>query len=224
MITILTQLLGLATLSINSAARNLAKMMSSNRYFSLLLAVTAVSLTSCSTPSAQTNQSNSLAVIAAPPAAAKSSAQPDPTKPQPTKPQPTKPQPAKPQPTKPQPAKPQPAKTVTVNAYKVDSRCTKQVAEQVTVPAQQPIQGAIAEVIEQGSNSDFKLAGFRVNVKSGLATVDLRVPPGAKRQLQSLSTCEQMALLGSIRKTLTSNAQWKIKTVNFTDRGRALVL
>ncbi len=160
------------------------------------LTIAALSLTSCGPSPAQTSQ-----LAASPPLLAAKSATPAPAI-----------------------AKPTSAKTVTVNAYKLDSRCTQQIAEAVTVPAQQPIQGAIAKVIEMGSNNDFRLAGFRVNVKSGTATVDLRVPPGAKRQIQSLSTCERMALLGSIRKTLISNRQWKIKTVKFTDRGKGLVL
>ena len=177
-------------------------MMHPNRHFFRFFLATALTLTSCSPPLAQTAQVPS-PVLAA------------------TSPTPAGPQPS---PTKPSPTKPSKAKTVTVKAYKLNDRCTQQLAESVTVPAQQPIQATIAKVIKTGTNSDFSLAGFRVNVKSGVATVDLRVPSGAKRQLQSLSACERMALLGSIRKTLVSNAQWKIKTVKFTDRGKALVL
>jgi hypothetical protein len=119
------------------------------------------------------------------------------------------------------PTKPQ---TVMVNTYKLDDRCVKQIPERVAVSAQQPMQGAIAKVIATANNNDFSLAGFRVNVKAQVATIDLRVAPGAKRRLQSLSMCERMALLGSIRKTLISNRQWKIKTVQFTDRGQKIIL
>jgi hypothetical protein len=119
------------------------------------------------------------------------------------------------------PTKPQ---TVMVNTYKLDDRCVKQIPERVAVSAQQPMQGAISKVIATANNNDFNLAGFRVNVKSQVATIDLRVAPGTKRQLQSLSMCERMALLGSIRKTLISNRQWQIKTVQFTDRGKKIIL
>jgi hypothetical protein len=181
-----------------SARSLLTQMMPYTRYLLSLLTLTTLSLASCSTPLAQT------APVPSPePIAVKSPASPRPPS-------------AKP--------RAKPAKTVTVNAYKLDGRCTQQIAEPVTVSAQQPIQGAIAKAIELGSNSDFSLSGFRVNVKSGLATVDLRVAPNSKRRLQSLSVCERMALLGSVRRTLMGNAQWKIKTVKFTDRGKALVL
>ena len=173
----------------------MTQMMPYNRYLAFWLAITTLSLTSCTMPPAETAQPPTTEAIAL-----KSSS------------------PAKPL------TKPTKVKTVTINAYKLDSRCTQQMAELITVSPQQPIQDAIAKVIELGSNSDFSLAGFRVNVKSNVATVDLRVAPRSKRQLQSLSTCERMAILGSIRKTLISNRQWKIKTVKFTDRGKTLVL
>ncbi|MFO0142950.1 MAG: sporulation/spore germination protein, partial [Aphanizomenon sp.] len=38
------------------------------------------------------------------------------------------------------------------------------------------------------------------------------------------SSCEQFALFSSIRKTLISNAQWKIKEVRFTERGEDIML
>ncbi|MBD2021984.1 hypothetical protein H6F43_17535, partial [Leptolyngbya sp. FACHB-36] len=60
--------------------------------------------------------------------------------------------------------------------------------------------------------------------RNGVATVDLRLPANAKRRFVSLSTCEQLALFGSIRKTLTSNRQWKIKSVRFTEKGQPIVL
>ncbi|MFM6369036.1 MAG: sporulation/spore germination protein, partial [Dolichospermum sp.] len=40
----------------------------------------------------------------------------------------------------------------------------------------------------------------------------------------SLSSCEQFALFGSVRKTLMSNSEWKIKDVRFTERGEDIVL
>jgi hypothetical protein len=42
--------------------------------------------------------------------------------------------------------------------------------------------------------------------------------------LQSLSVCEQRALLGSLRETLINQPDWKIKAVTFTNRGNPLAL
>jgi len=116
------------------------------------------------------------------------------------------------------------AKTVPVNVYKLDSQCRDFVAEKTAVSANQPIAAAVGKVLENADSADFSLSGYRVNVASGVATVDLRVAPDSKRKLVSLSSCEQMAIFGSLRKTLTSNAQWKIKSVRFTDRGKEVVL
>ena len=115
-------------------------------------------------------------------------------------------------------------KTVPVSVYKVDNQCRDFVSEKMAVPAGQPISGAVGKVLENADSADFSLSGYRVNVASGVATIDLRVAPASKRQLVSLSSCEQMAIFGSLRKTLTSNAQWKIKSVRFTDRGKEVVL
>ena len=98
------------------------------------------------------------------------------------------------------------------------------MAEKTAISANQPIAGAVGKVLENADSADFSVSGYRVNVASGVATVDLRVAPDSKRKLISLSSCEQMAIFGSLRKTLTSNAQWKIKSVRFTDRGKEVVL
>jgi hypothetical protein len=68
------------------------------------------------------------------------------------------------------------------------------------------------------------LSGYRVRVNNGVATVDLRLSPQSKRNFVSLSSCEQFALFGSVRKTLTNNSQWKIKEVRFTEKGEAIVI
>lgn len=115
-------------------------------------------------------------------------------------------------------------KTVPVNVYKVDDQCRDFVAEKISVPANQPISGAIGKVLENADSADFSLSGYRVNVAAGVATIDLQVAPTSRRKLVSLSSCEQMAIFGSLRKTLTSNAEWNIKSVRFTDRGKEVVL
>ncbi|HEY9747903.1 MAG TPA: sporulation/spore germination protein [Allocoleopsis sp.] len=116
--------------------------------------------------------------------------------------------------------------TITVNIYKVDSQCETLVPEKATVSAQQPMEAAISKALAQWDTADFSLAGYRVSVdpQSRVATVDLRVNPNSKRQLESLSSCEQLALLGAINKTLTGNPQWRVESVRFTEQGEELVL
>lgn len=111
-----------------------------------------------------------------------------------------------------------------VKVYQVDHQCMNLVPESVAVPADKPMEGAIATIIAAQSSPDFELAGYRVAVKDGVATVDLRLAPSSKRSFVSLSSCEQLALFGGIRKTLTGNPQWKIQSIRFTERGQEIVL
>jgi hypothetical protein len=115
-------------------------------------------------------------------------------------------------------------KTTDVTLYTIDSQCDKLVPQTTSVSADEPIAGAVGKILEKRDNGDFNLSSYRVNVKNGVATVDLRVAPNSKRVLSSLSSCEQTALFGSLRKTLTSNSQWKIKDVRFTEKGEEIVL
>lgn len=95
--------------------------------------------------------------------------------------------------------------------------------KKVAVAADQPVRGAVAEVIEDRDSADFSVSNYQVKVNDSVAIVDLQVAPGSKRSFQSLSACEQMALFGSIQKTLTSNPAWQIQTVEFTQNGKELV-
>ncbi|MEH2458272.1 sporulation/spore germination protein [Nostoc sp.] len=116
------------------------------------------------------------------------------------------------------------SKTTSVNLYTSDTQCQKLIPEKVSVPAQEPVTNVVSKILEKRDTSDFSLSGYRVNIKNGIATVDLRISPESKRQIASLSSCEQFALFGSLRKTLTSNTQWNIKEVRFTERGEDIVL
>lgn len=115
-------------------------------------------------------------------------------------------------------------KTTNVTLYTSDSQCQELVPQKVSVPAEEPVEGAVGKIIEERDSADFVLSGYRVNVQDGVATVDLRISPGSQRQFTSLSSCEQFALFGSLRKTLLSNSQWKIREVRFTERGEELIL
>lgn len=115
--------------------------------------------------------------------------------------------------------------TVTLKIYRADSQCQNLVPETAAVPSANPVNAAVGKVIEEANSSDFELAGYRVNVnKNGVATVDLRRSPNSQRQFASLSACEQFALFGSLRKTLTDNSQLKIKDVRFTEQGQEIGL
>ncbi|HBB34655.1 MAG TPA: sporulation/spore germination protein [Cyanobacteria bacterium UBA8803] len=117
-------------------------------------------------------------------------------------------------------------KTIALNIYYVDSQCETLVPEKVAVAANSPVNAAVGKLLERASSSDFDLAGYRVNLDAnrGIATIDFRLSPDSKRQFVSLSQCEQFALFGSLRKTLTANPQLKIKEVRFTDQGERIFL
>lgn len=115
---------------------------------------------------------------------------------------------------------------VPVTIYRADSQCQTLVSEKVVVPARNPVDAAVGKVLKQADSGDFDLTGYRVkvNAKNGVATVDLRRTPDSQRQFVSLSTCEQFALFGSLRKTLTDNSQLKIKDVRFTEQSQEIKL
>ena len=117
-------------------------------------------------------------------------------------------------------------KTVSLNIYQADSQCQALVSEKVAIPLANSVNAAVGNVLKQADSGDFDLVGYRVNVNanSRMATVDLRLSPDSRRQFVSLSTCEQFALFGSLRKTLTSNSQLKIKAVRFTQQGKEIKL
>jgi hypothetical protein len=112
----------------------------------------------------------------------------------------------------------------TINLYKVDNRCAALTPEKVTIAANQSLEGAIAKVLEETDSGDFTIAGYRISREGNRAIIDLRLPANAKRQFRSLSSCEQLALFGGIRKTLIDNVQWRIKSVQFTEKGEEIVL
>ncbi|WP_414543862.1 sporulation/spore germination protein [Nostoc sp. CCY0012] len=115
-------------------------------------------------------------------------------------------------------------KTTNVTLYTSDPQCQELIPQQVSVAAEQPVTSAVGKIIAERDTADFNLSGYRVNVENGVATVDLRLSPQSKRKLVSLSSCEQFALFGSLRKTLTSNAEWKIQEVRFTEQGKEVIL
>ncbi|MFM2064691.1 MAG: hypothetical protein RLZZ507_4362 [Cyanobacteriota bacterium] len=115
-------------------------------------------------------------------------------------------------------------KTTQVTLYTSDAQCQDYISKPASVSADEPMNEAVGKILEQRDTADFNLVGYRVSVDNGVATIDLRIAPESKRQIVSLSSCEQFALFGSLRKTLISNPQWNIKDVRFTEQGKEVVL
>ncbi len=119
--------------------------------------------------------------------------------------------------------KPDPLKTVRVNLYQPDIECKKLMPEPVAVDRDRAMDAAVSKVLQERNSADFTVAGYRINIDDdGVATVDLRLKPDSRRQFISLSMCEQFALFGSLRETLINHPDWKIKAVQFTERGLKL--
>ena len=113
---------------------------------------------------------------------------------------------------------------VAVSIYVMDDSCSNFEAESVEVPADAAMTEAVGEVLERHSFEAFKLSGYRVNVKDDKAIVDLRLAEDSERQFLSLSSCEQQGLFGGLEETLIQNQTWKVNQVEFTNRGKEIVL
>ncbi len=121
----------------------------------------------------------------------------------------------------PKPAVPK-TKTIPVNIFQLDNQCNKFVTTKETVAANQPVTQAIAKTLVKANSESLDVAGYRVKVTSGVATIDFRPIPNARRSLVSLANCQQLALFGGVQRTLTQNPILKIKSVQFTDRGQKI--
>lgn len=117
------------------------------------------------------------------------------------------------------------ANTVPVTVYEPDSECKTLIGKQIVLPAKNSLLVAVSQVLEQQYTTDLNFA-YRVNVdpNTGKAIIDLRVSPNSKRTLTSMSTCEQLAIFGSLRQTLTANPVWNVKKVQFTSKGAEIWL
>jgi hypothetical protein len=206
---------------------------------SLLLSLTTLSLTACGgSPNTPTNPAVSPDSTASPLGLSSASPSPSPSvspsaKPSPSAPVPNAaPEPAIPEPPKttPEPSKTTPTQTLAANSstqevtlYEVDNQCEEFVAKQITIPTQDANNTLVGKVLANSNSPDFKIDNYRIQVKDGEATIDLRLPPEAKRPFAAMSACEQRSLLGSLSKTLTSNPKLKIDSVRFTDGKEELV-
>lgn len=115
--------------------------------------------------------------------------------------------------------------TMRVEVFHADSQCSELVPESVSVPTKNSLEAAVGNVIEATEGEDFKIAGYQVEVNpdTGIATIDMRLAPDSQRQFTSLSSCEKFALFGSLNQTLTTNQQWDIQEVRFTEKGEEIL-
>ncbi len=119
---------------------------------------------------------------------------------------------------------PPPQQQIAVTIYQMDSQCRNLVPKTIQVPKKQPLEATLRKLLQPWNDGDFSLVGYRlqVNEESQQATVDLRLAPNARRQFVSLSSCEQRALFGSLRQTMTQSSQWQIQKVEFTSGGEPI--
>lgn len=114
-------------------------------------------------------------------------------------------------------------KTIQVTLYTSDAQCQDYIPQVVRLSADQIIDQSIGKILEQQTSADFSIVSYRLDISNKIATIDLRVAPDSSRQIASLSSCEQFALFGSIRKTLTSQPEWNIKDVRFTQGDKEII-
>ncbi|MDY7021027.1 MAG: hypothetical protein SWJ54_06645, partial [Cyanobacteriota bacterium] len=117
-----------------------------------------------------------------------------------------------------------PTDTIPVTVYRVDRECSELVPEKVTVSEDSAVEDAVAKTLEIQPGFELPLS-YRVEVDSyyQVAIIDFRVATTSPRNLSSLSTCEELALFGSLRETLTRNPDWQIYEVYFTNLGESLL-
>lgn len=117
-----------------------------------------------------------------------------------------------------------PVGTVPVQIYRPDSSYENLIPVKTNLPKDRAMDAAIGQIIQTSNSPDFTVVGYRVKVQGAIATIDLRLDPKSTRHFESMSSAEQMALFGSLRKTLTSHASWGIQDVKFTDGKSEIVL
>lgn len=106
---------------------------------------------------------------------------------------------------------------VPVVIYRMDDQCTKLESTSVALPKEKTLERAIGTILDQANTPDFTISDYQVAKANGIATITLRIAPGAKRSFASMSTCEQMAFFGAMRETLVQRKEWSIREVKFTD-------
>ncbi|TAD80435.1 MAG: hypothetical protein EA001_00570 [Oscillatoriales cyanobacterium] len=111
--------------------------------------------------------------------------------------------------------------------HRSGNRCKGLIAQSVKLPRDRALEAAVGRVLIQATASNgetFDLRHYRFSLDTSRreSTIDLRLNPETRRRFQSLSSCEQLTLFGSVQATLTRNRHWPIDRVIFTDNGQRL--
>ena len=110
--------------------------------------------------------------------------------------------------------------------YVPDATCDRLIPKTVTVQGDRPLEVAVGRVLVEVASDNLDLRGYRlqVNTQTRTATIALRLRPGSTHKFTGLSSCEQLTLFGSVRKTLIQNPDWPIDHVIFTDGAKPIRL
>lgn len=115
---------------------------------------------------------------------------------------------------------------VPITLYVADQTCEDFEVRPALVSQATPIEDAIALLLQRQNVTDLVLAGYRIQIEDGIATVDLRLPSNLSEQspgLDRLSLCEQFIVFGSLHQTLLNNLAWQIREVQFRYQGEVIV-
>jgi len=114
---------------------------------------------------------------------------------------------------------------ITVEIYRLDKQCEYFVTEPHVVNRGTGLADTVRWLLQTSPVPHLDLTDYRLRMDpdQGRVTLDLRLSATSLRQLQSLSLCEQQALLGSVRQTLLNHPDWGIREVRFTQRGDPLL-
>ncbi len=98
-------------------------------------------------------------------------------------------------------------------------------AHSAVVAADQPVAGAVSQIVDAYEGQDVGIRSYQVNVDPVAhdAAIDFKVEsPRGPRALQSLSSANQYALLEAIRATLLTEPVYDVDDVIFKANGREI--
>ncbi|MEM8605064.1 MAG: hypothetical protein AAGF24_14675 [Cyanobacteria bacterium P01_H01_bin.121] len=113
-----------------------------------------------------------------------------------------------------------------VDIYLVDELCEDFIPQSVDLSDTNSLDAVIGKVINLQDSQAFSISAYRVDYspEDRQAVIDFRLSSDTDRSFESLSSCEQQALFGSLRETLMRSSTWSIETVRFTHAGQEILL
>jgi len=107
--------------------------------------------------------------------------------------------------------------TAQASIWPIDTMCIELIETPVDVRADYTATNLVDRFLtEAWSESSFEIVRHDVTATGGVAKVAMYHRGDSVRIVQSLSSCENLALLGGIRKTLVNDGELGIDTVQFT--------